>query len=103
MKEDLVPLSVSIFLKIIKEQGNVEAFELLELTNKVHCTHCDRYVTSGHVYSCCGPILGKCKPKSRYRRSATALLEVGVRLPQDLERTTSTRKAKEALRNMKKQ
>ena len=40
--------------QIIKEQGIVEAFELLEFTNKVQCTHCQRYVTSGHICCCFG-------------------------------------------------
>ena len=40
--------------KTIKEQSNVEAFELLELTKKVQCTHGHRYKTSGHVYCYCG-------------------------------------------------
>ena len=43
--------------KVIKEQSNVEAFELLELTDKVQCTHCHRYLTSGHVCCYCGRIL----------------------------------------------
>ena len=37
--------------QIIKDQGDVEAFELLELSDKVQCTHCQRCVTSSHV--CC--------------------------------------------------
>ena len=42
------------FRQIIKEHGNVEPFELLELANKVHCKHCHKYMTSGQVSSHCG-------------------------------------------------
>ena len=40
--------------QIIKEQGNVEAFEILELSNKVQCQHCHKYVSSGHICCSCG-------------------------------------------------
>ena len=40
--------------EIIMEQGNVEAFETLELSNKVQCEHCLMYVPSGHVFCGCG-------------------------------------------------
>ena len=34
--------------KIIKERGNVETFDLLELS-KNQCKHCDKYKPCGHV------------------------------------------------------
>ena len=40
--------------KRIKEQGNVEAFGLLELRDKVQCEHCHKYMTSGNVHWQCG-------------------------------------------------
>ena len=43
--------------QIIKDQGNVEALGLLELSNKVQCRDCHRYMTSGHVYCNCGRTL----------------------------------------------
>ena len=36
----------------MKEHGNGEMFETCELSNKVQCEHCGKYVLSGHV--CCG-------------------------------------------------
>ena len=45
-------------LKMITEQGNVEAIELLELTDKVLSDHWLRYVSStGHVCCDCGRAL----------------------------------------------
>ena len=43
--------------KVIKEQGNVEAFELLELTVKILCVHCHKYTTSCHDNCKCGRTL----------------------------------------------
>ena len=43
--------------KVIKEQGNMEAFELLELTVKILCVHYDRYTTSCHDKCKCGRTL----------------------------------------------
>ena len=43
--------------QIIKEEGNVEAFELRELTDNTQCEHCHRYATAGHIYSICGHLL----------------------------------------------
>ena len=43
--------------KVIDERGNDEAFELQELTDKIHCNQCRRYMTSGHVHCYCGRIL----------------------------------------------
>ena len=40
--------------QIIKDQGNVEAFELFELSNEVQCKHGHGYTTSSHVHCCCG-------------------------------------------------
>ena len=40
--------------QIMKEQGNVEAFEILELSNEVQCQHCHKYMSSGHVHRSCG-------------------------------------------------
>ena len=40
--------------QIVKEPGNVEAFELLDFSKKVRCEHCHKYMTSGHVYCQCG-------------------------------------------------
>ena len=31
--------------QIVKDQGNIEAFEILELSNKVQCQHCLGYAT----------------------------------------------------------
>ena len=40
--------------QIMKEKGNLEAFEILELSNEAECEHCPTYVSSGHVYCDCG-------------------------------------------------
>ena len=50
--------------KIIKEQGNVKAFELLELTNEVLCSHCHRCMTTGRVCCYCGRTLVFANPNS---------------------------------------
>ena len=38
----------------MNEQSNVEAFEMLELSNKDQCEHSLKYVPSGHEYFGCG-------------------------------------------------
>ena len=55
-EEEHAPITDHI-KKVIKEQSNVEAFQLLELTDKIQCTHCMRYVTSGHAKWQCGRVL----------------------------------------------
>ena len=40
--------------QIIKEQGSIEEFEILELLNKVQCEHCHKHMSSGHVCCHCG-------------------------------------------------
>ena len=49
--------------QIMKEQGNVEAFEILELSNEVQCQHCHTYMSSGHVHRSCGLSLVHTIPK----------------------------------------
>ena len=49
---------------IIKDQGNVEAFEHLALTDKIRCKHCHKYVSAGHVYFHCGRLLQYEEPDS---------------------------------------
>ena len=38
----------------MKSQGNIEDFELCELSRKVQCEHCLKQVAEGHVYCECG-------------------------------------------------
>ena len=45
--------------QIMKEKGNLEAFEILELSNEAECEHCPKYVPSGHVYCDCGRAAGQ--------------------------------------------
>ena len=35
---------------IIVEQGNIEAFELMELTDQIQCERCYRYMSVGYTY-----------------------------------------------------
>ena len=42
------------FRQIIQEQGNLEAFEIPELSNKVPCQHYRKCMSSGCVYCSCG-------------------------------------------------
>ena len=69
--------------QIIKEQGIVEAFELLEFTKKVQCIHCQRFVTSGHICCCFGRTLCLCPFQSRHCRADTAQREATVRVAHD--------------------
>ena len=43
--------------KIIQDQGDVHAFELVELTDTIQCEHCHKNVTSGHIYYQLGRLL----------------------------------------------
>ena len=48
--------------KKVKVRGNVEVFEVQELTNQIHGAHCHRYRTPGHVYCFCARILVYANP-----------------------------------------
>ena len=56
--EDLLPKEGIQFTPISegsnairKEQGNVEAFELLELSRMVQCEHCLKCMPTGHAHA----------------------------------------------------
>ena len=44
-------------MNIIAAQSNIEAFELVELTNKIQCEICHKYTSIAHIYSRCGSVL----------------------------------------------
>ena len=43
--------------KVIEEHGDVDAFDFLELRDKVPCMQCHRHMASGHAYCLCGRII----------------------------------------------
>ena len=43
--------------QIITDQGNVEALELVDLTDKIQIEHYHQYVIAAHVYCTCGRLL----------------------------------------------
>ena len=91
--------------KTIKEQSNVEAFQLLELTKKVQCTHGHRYKTSGHVHYYCGRTVvfaNKNPVKVRFPHDTCFSADKGPSRGSKFGTSTEQQergKAKEALRN----
>ena len=49
---------------MIHTMGNIDCFELREISSKAHCLHCLKYRTEGIVYCTCG----KCVIPSEYSR-----------------------------------
>ena len=56
--------------EIMKQQGNVDMFDICEHSNKVQCEHCRKYVPSGHVYCGCGRAVVR-KTKQRFELLTT--------------------------------
>ena len=64
---------------VVKEQGNVEALELLELAGTVQCVAIAiTYVTSGHVCSQCGRVLKGEKFRPTHQGADPALPQAEV-------------------------
>ena len=67
--------------EVIEESGNVEAFELSEVTDKVQLALWQNSVTSGHVCCSRGRIISYDDAETRRREGSTALLQAAVRSP----------------------
>ena len=55
--------------QIIKDQGNVEAFEFHERTDTIQCEHCHKRVTAGHDHCYCGRLLKNENPDPLQHRN----------------------------------
>ena len=71
--------------------GKGRDIALLELTNKVYCTHCHRCMTSGHVWCYCGPTLVYANQDPVIKDEATVRLTHDTCLPAG--KSTKKRKA----------